>query len=59
MTILYDFFNVPGDKLYMDIWLEKPEETEFLWSVPVENIGHGFQVLEKYREEGYKVKSGF
>ncbi len=59
MTIIYDFYNNKMDgKMYLEIWQETPEYTEYLWSVPVENIGQGFSVLEKYREGGYTVKRG-
>ena len=65
MTLLYNFYNYPIDgKLYMEIWREMPENEQtgikYLWTVQVENIGHGFMVLEKYREGGHIVKqSGF
>lgn len=59
MTMLYDFFNNPQDgKLYMEIWEEKADGIEYLWSVPVDSIAHGYSVLEKYREGGHTVKRG-
>lgn len=59
MTIIYDFYNNRLDNvLYLEIWQETPEWTEYLWSVPVSSIAHGFSVLEKYKEGGYIVKQG-
>lgn len=58
MTIIYDFFNHPVEGLFLEIWQETPEYTEYLWSVPVSSIAHGFSVLEKYKEGGYIVKQG-
>lgn len=59
MTIIYDFYNnILDGVLYLEIWQVTPEWTEYLWSVPVKNIGHGFSVLEEYRKGGYIVKQG-
>ena len=59
MTIIYDFYNNRMDgNLYLEIWQETPEWTEYLWSVPISSIAHGFSVLEKYKEGGYIVKQG-
>ena len=57
MTIIYDFYNnILDGVLYLEIWQVTPEWTEYLWSVPVSSIAHGFSVLEEYRKGGYIVK---
>lgn len=56
---LYDFFYYPiNHKLYMELWEEKPDGIEFIRSVPIDNIGHGFRLLENYKRNGADIKRG-
>lgn len=55
---LYYFYYYPVNHvLYMELWEENPDgSTEYIRRIPVDNIGHGFSLLEKYRENGEKVR---
>ena len=56
MTIIYDFFNNPAEGLFLEVWAEKEDGIEYLWSVPVESVSAGYAVLEKYKACGYRFK---
>ena len=60
MKWLYSFVNYPVDKkLYLEMWLQHENgETEYMWSLPVDNIAHGFSVIEKYKRNGNTMIAG-
>ena len=43
----------------MELWEEKADGIEYIRGIPVDNIGHGFSLLEKYKQNGEIVKPGF
>ena len=59
MTYLYDFFLYQGT-LFLDLWIEnKDGSIEYWGGVSVDNIAHGFRVIENYKKYGNTIKRMF